>query len=69
MTQALKQWLAGPDAGWFRGEGIEYVRRTLMNPKAKLWDHLDRTTAQALIMDHLDGRQNRRLLIWSLLYL
>jgi asparagine synthase (glutamine-hydrolysing) len=69
VTQALKQGFSAPDASWFRGESIDYVRRTLMSPNAKLWTYLDRTTAQALILDHLEGRQNRRLLIWSLLYL
>jgi asparagine synthase (glutamine-hydrolysing) len=69
VTQALKQGFSAPDASWFRGESIDYVRRTLMNPNAKLWTYLDRTTAQTLILDHLEGRQNRRLLIWSLLYL
>ena len=69
IVQALKQGFSAPDASWFRGESIDYVRRTLMNPNARLWDYLDRTTAQALIADHLEGRQNRRLLIWSLLYL
>ena len=69
VTQALKQGFSAPDASWFRGESIDYVRRTLLNPNAKLWSYLDRTTAQSLINDHLEGRQYRRLLIWSLLYL
>ena len=69
IVQALKQGFSAPDASWFRGESIDYVRRTLMNPNARLWAHLDRKTAQDLISDHLEGRQNRRLLIWSLLYL
>jgi asparagine synthase (glutamine-hydrolysing) len=69
IVNALKQGFSAPDASWFRGESIDYVRRTLLNPHARLWNFLDRKTAQELIMDHLDGRQNRRLLIWSLLYL
>ncbi|MEN9755784.1 MAG: hypothetical protein RLZ07_2166, partial [Pseudomonadota bacterium] len=69
IVQALKQGFSAPDASWFRGESIDYVRRILMNPNARLWSYLDRTMAQSLISDHLEGRQNRRLLIWSLLYL
>ena len=69
IVQALKQGFSAPDASWFRGESIDYVRRILMNPNARLWSYLDRATAQSLISDHLEGRQNRRLLIWSLLYL
>ena len=58
---------SAPDASWFRGESIEFVRRTLLGPKARIYDFLDRTTIERLIRDHLDGRENRRLLIWSLL--
>ena len=40
-----------------------------MNPRARIYDMLDKTSVQALINDHLEGRENRRLLIWSLLNL
>ncbi len=34
-----------------------------------LFEYLDRATVcRSLVDDHLDGRENRRLLIWSLLY-
>ena len=45
------------------------MRRRLLNPKARIYDVLDRETVQGLIGDHLEGRENRRLLIWSLLNL
>ena len=64
-----KQGFSAPDASWFKGESIEYVRRRLFNPRARIYDFLDRGTIHALIEDHLQGRQNRRLLIWSLLNL
>ncbi|CAN5172579.1 asparagine synthase (glutamine-hydrolyzing) [soil metagenome] len=68
-TDAIKQGFSGPDASWFRGESIDYVRRTLMRPDARLWNYLDRGIVQGLVTDHVEGRQNRRLLIWSLLNL
>ena len=63
----IKQGFSAPDASWFRGESIEYVRATLMRPDAAIFEYLDRATVHALIEDHLEGRENRRLLIWSLL--
>jgi hypothetical protein len=39
---------------------------SLLPVSAKLW-HLDYEAVMALVDDHLSGRQNRRLLIWSLL--
>ena len=69
ITSGIKQGFSGPDASWFKGESIEYVRRKLYKSNARIYDFLDVTTIRALVEDHLDGRENRRLLIWSLLNL
>jgi asparagine synthase (glutamine-hydrolysing) len=62
-----KQGFSAPDASWFKGESIDYVKRRLFNKKARIYDVLDQRTVHALVDDHLQGRENRRLLIWSLL--
>ncbi|MBV8715465.1 MAG: asparagine synthase (glutamine-hydrolyzing) [Chloroflexi bacterium] len=62
-----KQGFSAPDASWFKGESIEYIRGLLFNRRALLYDFVDRDTAQALMNEHFSGAQNRRLLIWSLL--
>ena len=67
ITDAVKQGFSAPDASWFKGESIDYVRRTLMQRDAALFTFLDRNTVQRFVSDHLDGKVNRRLLIWSLL--
>jgi asparagine synthase (glutamine-hydrolysing) len=67
VTDAVKQGFSAPDASWFKGESIEYVRRQLMKKEAALFNYLDRTAIQRLVSEHLDGKVNRRLLIWSLL--
>ena len=36
--------------------------------RAKLWSYLDQQATRPLIDEHLEGKHNRRLLIWSLLY-
>ena len=69
IAEGVKQGFSAPDASWFRGESIDYVRRVLMTKDAKLWNYLDRSSVEALVKDHLDGVANRRLLIWSLLNL
>ena len=53
---------------WFRGESIEYVERVLLTHDGALFEYLDRATVHALVSQHLSGAENRRLLIWSLLY-
>ena len=62
-----KQGFSAPDGSWFKGESIQYIRKELLAPKARLYEYLDHDTVQALVDDHLQGRHNRRLLIWSLL--
>ena len=67
VTQAEKQGFSAPDASWFKGDSMQFVRRTLLDGKARIYELLDRATVQSLIQQHLAGAQNRRLLIWSLL--
>ena len=69
VSQGRKQGFSAPDSTWFRGESIEYVRGTLLNGNALIYDYLDRASVEGLIEEHLDGKCNRRLLIWSLLNL
>ncbi|MBM3145493.1 MAG: asparagine synthase (glutamine-hydrolyzing) [Chloroflexi bacterium] len=67
ITNAVKQGFSAPDASWFKGESIDYVRREILDGRARLYDYLDREMVSTLVEDHIAGRQNRRLLIWSLL--
>lgn len=69
VAEREKQGFSAPDASWFKGESIDYVRDRLYRNNARIWDVLDRKTVINLVDDHMEGRQNRRLLIWSLLYL
>jgi asparagine synthase (glutamine-hydrolysing) len=69
FVNAVKQGFSAPDASWFKGESIEFVRRRLLSGKPRIYDLLDRTTLEALVNEHLTGKENRRLLIWSLLNL
>jgi asparagine synthase (glutamine-hydrolysing) len=69
VSGGAKQGFSAPDASWFRGESIDYVRRTLYARNARIYEVLDREAVLELVDEHLDGRKNRRLLVWSLLYL
>jgi asparagine synthase (glutamine-hydrolysing) len=67
VTQRAKQGFSAPDASWFRGESIDYVRRELLNGHRPMYEFLDRGAVHELINEHIEGKQNRRLLTWSLL--
>ncbi|MCG8544532.1 MAG: asparagine synthase (glutamine-hydrolyzing) [Alphaproteobacteria bacterium] len=67
IAENVKQGFSAPDASWFKGESIDYVRKRLMGRDAGIFEFVDRDTVHSLVEDHLQGRENRRLLIWSLL--
>jgi asparagine synthase (glutamine-hydrolysing) len=67
VTGREKQGFSGPDASWFKGESMDYVRQMLYNPQARIYDFMDRGAVQSIINHHLEGRENKRLLIWSFL--
>lgn len=67
ITSGKKHGFSAPDASWFKGESIEYVRHLLYNSNARIYQFMDRNAVQKLVDEHLEGKENRRLFIWSLL--
>lgn len=67
VTEREKQGFSAPDASWFKGESIDYVRNVLFDDGASIYQYLDKSAVRTLVSEHLEGKQNRRLLIWSLL--
>ncbi len=67
VTDQVKQGFSGPDAAWFRGDSLDYVRRVIHDPGAGMYQFLDPKTVVRLVDEHLAGKENRRLLLWSLL--
>jgi len=67
IHKAVKQGFSSPDQSWFKGESIEFVKDKLLNNDANIYKYMDRKSTQKLINEHLYGKENRRLFIWSLL--
>jgi asparagine synthase (glutamine-hydrolysing) len=67
FTQAIKQGFSAPDATWFKGESIDYVKRVIYNDHAAIYQFLNPIVVRKLVEEHLQGKVNRRLLIWSFL--
>ncbi len=66
-TNREKQGFSAPDASWFRGDSIDYVKRMILNRNAQIFEYMDYESVQELVDEHLRGITNRRLLIWSLI--
>ena len=67
ISSAVKQGFSAPDSSWFKGESIDFVKKTLLNQNNPLYSILDFDTANEIINIHINGKENKRLFIWSLL--
>lgn len=68
ILSAKKQGFSSPDASWFRGESIDFVKKIIYSKSSPLYQFMDYDYTTSLVSDHMNGKVNRRLLIWSLLY-
>jgi asparagine synthase (glutamine-hydrolysing) len=66
-ANGAKQGFSAPDGSWFKGESIEYVRGTLLDRRARIYDYLEPSGTAKFLEAHFSGSMNHRLLIWSLL--
>jgi len=64
-----KQGFSSPDASWFRGESIEYIKKTLRTSILSEQKIMNKDPLENYINEHLEGTHNHRLFIWSFLNL
>ncbi len=62
-----KQGFSSPEASWYRGENAEYVRQMLGPRDLACADFIDVGFISKTLDEHMSGKTNHRLLIWSLL--
>ncbi len=67
IAKAEKQGFSAPDASWFKGESMDFVKKAVQNENSPMYAVLDRGCINSLIGEHLAGASNKRLLIWSVL--
>lgn len=69
IMQRKKQGFSSPEASWYRGENAEYVREMLLGSELACGAYLDVDFIRRKVDEHIDGKANNRLLIWSFLNL
>lgn len=67
IVDAEKQGFTPPDNAWFRGESIEYIKKVVFCDNARMYDFINRKTVQRLVEEHITGKRNWRLFVWSVL--
>jgi len=67
ISTGRKQGFSAPDASWFRGESIDYVNNIVSDPKAPIYQYLEKRYVEQIVKKHVSGEENKRLLIWSII--
>jgi asparagine synthase (glutamine-hydrolysing) len=62
-----KQGFSTPDASWYRGESMAYIREVLLSSRALGRGYFEPEYVTRVVDEHAEGKRNHRLLIWSLL--
>ena len=52
ITERAKQGFSAPDASWFRGESIEYIKTLLGDPRARIYEYLQPAYVRAKLDEH-----------------
>jgi asparagine synthase (glutamine-hydrolysing) len=67
IVEKRKQGFSPPDQSWYRGPTMDYIGETLLDPRCLGRGYFQPAYVRRILEEHLDGRVNHRLLIWSLL--
>jgi asparagine synthase (glutamine-hydrolysing) len=67
IVQKRKQGFSPPDESWYRGPTMDQIRDLLLDDRTLERGWFRPEAIRRVLDAHLEGRQNYRLLIWSLL--
>ena len=62
-----KQGFSPPDGSWYRGPTMDYIRSMLLDERSLSRGWFEPDAVRRTITEHIEGRINHRLLLWSLL--
>ncbi len=62
-----KQGFSPPDESWYRGPTMGYLRDILLSDKALSRGFFNPDYIRRIVHEHIEGKVNHRLLLWSLL--
>ncbi|MEA3560148.1 MAG: asparagine synthase (glutamine-hydrolyzing), partial [Candidatus Omnitrophota bacterium] len=65
IIEKKKQGFSPPDASWYRGESMNYVKKIILDPRTLDRGYFNPKYIRNIVEEHISGRVNHRLLIWS----
>ena len=67
IVRGRKQGFSPPDRSWYRGPTMDYIRAILLDDRSLSRGWFEPDAIRRTINEHIEGRINHRLLLWSLL--
>jgi asparagine synthase (glutamine-hydrolysing) len=67
IVEKKKQGFSPPDQSWYKGPTMDYIRGILLDPRCLERGYFRPPFVSRILAEHVEGRVNHRLLIWSLL--
>ena len=62
-----KQGFSAPEENWFRKDNFEFTKNILLNKKSTMREFIDLSFVENKLNNHLNKKENNRLLLWSFL--
>ena len=62
-----KQGFSPPEGSWYKGKLMKYIMETLKDKKTVSRGYFNNKYIDMILNEHMSGKHNHRLLIWSLL--
>jgi asparagine synthase (glutamine-hydrolysing) len=67
INENRKQGFSAPDQSWYMQKLVQYIKETIFSERALDRGFFQKTHLENILQEHIQGKQNHRLLIWSLL--
>ena len=67
VIKKRKQGFSAPERAWYKGKLMNYIKKTLLHKKTLERGYFNKRYIEKIIEEHISGKINHRLLIWSLL--
>ena len=67
ITKNKKQGFSAPEENWFRKDNFEFTKNILLNKKSTMREFIDLNFVKNKLNNHLNKKENNRLLLWSFL--
>ena len=69
ISNLVKKGFTGPDSHLFRNESKKFIKDKISNKNNLIYNYMDYKEINRITETHFENKENKRLFIWSLLYI